>query len=1422
MNIKYFFLSCFLFIYLNVNAEKSFRIQNLTTKDGLSQNTISCILQDKQGFLWFGSLNGLNKYDGNEFTALQPSYGQTTTLSDSRIKNIREDKFGYLWVQTNIDHINCYNPQSESFISLNSANNQYANIYFAQSGDVWLWGNKNDCLKLTHTPKGLESKSFGNNSLGSGTVNFISEVKSGEIWIGTHNKLFCFKDKQLKLLIKNSNFHSIVENGAFVYVFTDNNKMYKIDKESHKITNEVKLHFPIHSSLHNTALLSLNNILITTHEESYVLNTQTLQIHLANSLFKGQSLKNAFTQMDNKNHIWVYNKSGVIWQYNSEQHSFKPFELIPPSIISNIDMERYSIYHDSKDMIWISTYGNGLFVIQQKNNEIFHLKHHKNEFDGLRTNFLLSITEDRSGNIWLGTEYAGISKINLIENKYQSFYPEHRSSSDEDNIVRLIYEDKNENVWLGTKSGQLYIYDKFFSLIAKHQIKGGMPYILAVDTKGNKWIGTKGNGLLIFDNNCFTSYKTYKKELINLDLQADKIYAVCKDSKGRMWLGTFGFGLLLAKEHDGTLELINFPELRKKQTRIRTIVQDKNGQMWLGGNNGLLTFDPDSILQDKSKFSHYQFNNRDDASLSNNEVKTIFEDSKGTLWIGTSGGGLNKIIKRENKHLHFEHFTTKQGLVNDIIQGIQEDENQNLWISTESGISLFFPQENHFENYSLSSKWEGDLFCESAICKSKNGAIYLGSYDGFYTIQPDSIKNHSNSEPIILTELFINGAKILPEGKTSPLSQSISSTKEINLKHNQHSFTIQFAILNYQNTNRYTYILDGFETQWNPSTQHNQATYRNIPPGTYTFRVKGSNHMGTWGENETKLLITIEQPIWRSTKAIILYFILVIVIGVIALKINRKIYHLNAAIQFEHQLSEYKIRFITNISHEFRTPLTIIRSTIENLMAQKDMTESIKKHLQYLDKSSRRLLRLTNQFLEYRKIQNEQAKVECEPTEVVGFFEDLFSTFEELAERKMLSFDFVSNLSSFVMQLDKEKMEKVAYNLLSNAFKFVNRKGKISFILNINQELKTLSISVSDNGKGVPKKEQGLLFTRFKQISPSKPGIGIGLNLSYEIIKLHDGNIQYTETPGGGATFIASIPILTNTETKVIRHQQQVLQPTNPEIIELESNPLTTLSEKELEQYKNFKVLVIEDDPDVSDYLNDFLQQYFKVIVAVNGLDGINKCSLVNPQLIICDAMMPKMNGFQVIKRIKSDFQTCHIPIVMLTAYVSSPYQLKGITAGADAYITKPFSSQYLIIRMVKLLEQRHTLQQKYAMEPGVSSLPNFAVNKDNEFIKELNLIIKQNISNTDFSINEFHEKMSMGRTIFYKKVKGLTGFTPNDYIRVIRMKEAAKLLITTKLNVSEVAYKVGSSNPFYFSKCFKQQFGVSPSVYIKNGSAKS
>ncbi|MDR1676710.1 MAG: response regulator [Tannerella sp.] len=1396
---------------------ETLRFEWISERDGLSQNTVRCIMQDSTGFIWLGTINGLNRYDGKEFIVMLPEKGNFVSLPDNRIRSMTKDRHGYIWIRTTSDIFCCYSPRLERFIDYDPANERknFSMVRICSDGDVWLWGKSDGCCRIRHNGEKIQALRFGEQELGSLRVLFVHEDAQRRIWIGADSGIFRLENGHAVKVLPEA-FSAVSESDGRLYFINDRH-ILPYDSKQQKFGRPVA--FPGNRSLTLTAATtSLHDgfVLIAAREDILVFDSRKTGFIPLKTLFNNETVRDISVYTDNRGNKWIYNHSGNIWRH-LPGNRFEKISLIPKNILSTIDAERYEVYHDSRDIIWITTYGNGLFALDPNDGRIHHYTTGNSE---LPTNYLLCVTEDKSGEIWIGTEFAGISKISLNNYPFRILYPASAKTGNRDNAVRLIYEDTHGRFWIGTRNGYLHIYNTAFNKIRSHKIENSLPFCITEDTPGNIWLGTRGNGIFVFPPSGEAPVRHYHlHDIARQNTTSDNVFDILRDTKNRIWVASFGGGLHYA-DLDGlpvTFRHINARTVN--QDMVRVIMQDHTGMMWTGTNEGVNVFDPDELIRNPDRYINFHFDVKDDRSISNNEVKAIFEDSKKRLWFGTTGGGLNLLVREEALGKSwFKHYTAANGLSNELIQTILEDDEGYIWVSTEggSGISRFNPETERFENFSFSSGAQTALFNDNAGWKNKVGELMFGGYSGVYIFDPSQIEYNSPTQPVIITELKINGADMRPGQDNSPLNESIAMIRSIKLKHNQNSFDIKFAMLNFRSPdfNRYACYLDGYEDGWNPPGRHNIAVYRNVPAGTYTFRVKGCNSLGVWTDSETELKFVIAPPFWKSGWAYAAYLVLFFVAAWFAVKIIMKINKLNTDVKVERQLTEYKLRFFTNISHEFRTPLTIIRGSIENLEGMNNVPTAVSKQIGHIAKSASRLLHLIDQLLEFRLLQNKGLELQAERTEAVSFFYDIYRTFEEMAEKKSIEFLFKSNLPQREMWLDRSKFDKIAYNLLSNAMKHTPECGIVLMRLIFSEADDCLTLSVSDSGPGVPKEKRSSLFVRFARLDRSLGGTGIGLHLTAEMASVHKGKVEYTDSELGGACFSVSVPLsdanyegYKAVDTKLPYKYGETSENAEQEPV---SPPLN-------QPFLNYKLLVIEDDDEVRDFIRSQLYNFFTLTMAGNGTEGLEKAVSEQPTLIVCDVMMPGIDGFEVTRRLKSDFLTSHIPVILLTAHSSEAHQLEGIQAGADSYITKPFSVKYLRMRIVKLIEQREKLQRKFEQDPDETNYLFRCTEKDKAFIDHIHRLIEQNIGNVDFSVGDFARHVGMGRTNFYKKMKGLTGHSPNEYVRIIRMKKAAELLTTTNLNISEVSYKVGINDPFYFSKCFKAQFGKSPSQFQKD-----
>lgn len=1396
------------------------RTQIMRTTDGLPSNSIRNIYQDSKGFLWLGTLNGLSRYDGNSFLNFQPETShEQISLTDNRINYIKEDRNGFLWIGTGAELYSCYDLQKSRFVDFTGKGEygqNYSNFFAASNGDVWLYHKGNGARQIiTQNNRTMTSVKFKTErgNLPSNQVQFITEDSSGKIWIGTMHGLAFTDRKGINIIDRKNDFIAYASHEQKMYFLTTEGEIYGYDENSNQLIPLARVPAAIEGVRSNCLFAFKHEWAIFTSTGTYIYNFKSQQITTDAIL----NIKDGTVLVDNQGDYWIYNHTGTVYYILSETGEMKKFQLIPKDKLNYIDNERYHVIHDSRGLIWISTYCNGLFLYNPSEDKLEHFVSNTKD-SPIVSDFLLYIMEDRSGAIWVSSEYSGLSRITVSNEGITRFYPESSELFDRSNTVRMLTRIKDENIWLGTRKGGLYNYDDHLTPRKSKQHFQSNVYAIAKDSKEELWIGTRGDGLKIGD----TWYKNIPSDYSSLSY--NHIFFIFQDRKDRMWIGTFGGGLDLAEPTaDGKYKFRHFLQQKYSQRMIRAMIEDRNGMIWTGTGDGICIFHPDSLIADANNY--HVFNNVN-GKFCSNEIKCLFRDSKDRIWVGTSGAGLSLCKPTDNyRSLEYEHYGTDDGLVNNTVVAIQEDTFGRLWIATEYGMSKFNPENRSFENYFFSSHTLGNVYNENCSCIGADNKLLFGTNYGLTLIDPMKIPSNEKFSPIVFTNLYINGIRMNPETTDSPLKkQSLSYTDKITLKHFQNSFVLDFSAFDYSDNNqtKYRYWLENYDKEWSAPSSLNFAAYKYLDPGTYTLHVKSCNGAGIWNEDETTLQIIIVPPFWKSKWAMLVYTLLLITILYFAYHIVSNFNNLRNRIKVEKQLTEYKLIFFTNISHEFRTPLTLIQGALEKMLRINNIPRELASPLQTMNRNTQRMLRLINQLLEFRKMQNNKLALSLEETDVIAFLHEIFLSFKDISEQKNMNFRFEPSLPSYKMFIDKGYIDKVTYNLLSNAFKYTPANGTILFSIEVDEARKMLQIQVSDTGVGIPKEKQHELFKRFMQSSFSGDSIGVGLHLTHELVQVHQGTINYRDNENGGSVFTVCIPT-----DKSVYAEKDFLIPGNVLLKEDEERTrcLTEVSEEVPVPSENVtplnkrKILIIEDDCEIRQLLKEQIGAYFEVEVAEEGKTGCEKARTYAPDLIVCDVLMPGMSGFEATKKLKSDFATSHIPIILLTALSSPEKQLEGIEAGADAYIAKPFSTKFLLARIFRLIEQREKLREKFSNEPGIIHTAMYSTDRDKEFTERLNTILNANLSRSDFNIEELVQLMKLSRTALYTKVKGVTGYAPIEYLRIIRMKKAAELLLSEeRLTVAEVAYKVGINDPFYFSKCFKAQFGISPSVYQKGG----
>lgn len=1346
------------------------RAKRVTIQEGLPSNVVSDMQQDQKGFLWFSTYNGLARYDGNVVTTYFDNDSTGVSALIGRTKKALEDvTYKKLWVYSSSERLTCLNMvdgKEEKYCQ------EVEKLHFTKwklvcDGMFWLWGAQDGAMLVDYRSGSFLTRRFAQAEIGSSQVPLIDSLDKDNVVLCTTDKVFLYSEGRLSCIAKGMRmsrtrpFHHkmlMVSEKGDVYVL----RQGKLQRFSHVAY--------VDGEVATGDLLLGNRWILFTNRRSFSIDVRTGKVVEC----EGEWLiPNGRVLTDNKGRKWIYNKTGVLRLVR--QDKLVPLILFPQQTTNYIDHERFHIVEDNHGLIWISTYGKGLFVFNQDLTQSQHFVADKLGESPIASNYLLGIIADRHDGVWVSSEYGGVSHIQVMDKGVERIYPNGEGNMDFSNVVRMVKKMNDGTVMVGTREGSLYHYSADMSQVLGKSHFDSNVYGIVQMPNGETWIGTRGKGI-------------YGAK--GLDFKDRNVFCMASDAKHRMWIGTFGKGLSLVYPRKDGYGVKTFFADSVGLNEVRCMVIDKHGVLWCGTSGGLIRIPVDEFVKDARRYNAY---------VRDYEIRDVIVDRQGRLWLSASGDGLVQVEPGDGEaEPKFHVFNTSNGLVNNLVQSVVDTPDGNLWISTQQGVTAWNARKKSFENYMFSRNPMGNVYNEnSAVCLD-DGRVVLGGNYGLTVIQPSRLSHVSGLTDVVFT--------------------SYPYSDEITLTYEQRSPNIHFSTLDYSDVRnvKYTYRLEGFDQAWSQPSSTPWAAYQKLSAGKYLLHVKACTSDGTWGKEST-LVIRVKPPFYLTSWAIMIYVLLVLGVIILVVKIVHDKNVLRNRIRLEQELTRYKLVFFTNIAHEFRTPLTLMQGSLEKekriMKANRWQTE-LEKTIRVMDKSVQRMLRLIDQLLEFRKMQAGKLKLSLQETDAVMFVKGICRMFDDAAESKEIAYSFESSEPAHAMFLDQQMIDKVVFNLLSNAFKYTPAKGTISVSLSFTD---VMTIRVADTGVGIPQEKREQLFSRFMQSSYTGESFGIGLHLTHELVRTHHGEITYQENEGGGSVFVVTIPLQKDCyeasdflikdspilKVDLAKQRDGQEEKTTDAVPSAPSAPLNRRT-----------ILLIEDDNDVREFLLSELESCFDLKVASDGKAGIAMAKELDVDLIVSDVMMPGMNGFELTKRLKNSFETSHIPIILLTALSTDENVLEGTESGADAYITKPFSPQLLMARILQLLNQREILRQKFGKEPQEIRSAMLSNEQDSLFVKRLDSIVYSRLGEQDLSVDKVAGLLHLGRTIFYKKVRGTTGYTPNEYIRVIRLRKAAELLKEGEKNVSEVAYAVGFDNPYYFSKCFKEQFGMPPSQY--------
>jgi len=1365
--ILYFFIF-FIFSSNPVFAQQDYKNLNFESlAEEIGTRAISCIVKDHKGIVWIGTQgNGLSSFNGHELKNYKHIWDDNKTIDNSVINVIYLDRSNDLWVGTE-EGLNLYNRNLEQFtnIPLNELNSKIQ-------------------------------------------IKAINETEDNSLLIGTHG-FGVFKINKESLLSTN------------VAIQAQNN-INSIQVNSIKTAERGAILIGS-----NIGLLKYNPL------------SDSIDYAKFTTLKGSETIKNSIQTILTKNDgsIWlgtVYDGLIEILTTPTNYYEFKFYPITNKRVLA--------LETDLKGAIFCGTENDGLLILNHK-KELTSLKYNRSELKGIKSNSIWSIFFDENERIWLGYFNQGIDiydkenerfkSIEHIPNKNQSLYSK---------SVTAIAQDKQGRFWFGIADGGVDVYNpktqNFTHLIDQNNpIAKGLTssnvVTIYIDRRENIWVGTWNSGLFVLEKGK-NKFKNIQVKNSNGVFKSNRIMSFAEDSEGTLWIGSFLSGLYSYNAATKTFVHHQEPALKEEyidSKNIRKVLVDYNDNIWLGTRTGLFKI---SNIKKNPKVESYNalINRTLKTTVKYNVITTLFEDRNKDIWIGTDGYGLCQLNPKKKTA---KWYNNSEKFIYQSITSFVETKPGIFWFTSNNGMTKFDVTNNSFTNYNTQDGIIANNFNKNSVYFSKNETLYFGCNRGINYFNPNSIQINSDVPEVYISDFKLSNKSIKPNEENSPLKKVIAETLKLQLNHDQSFLTIDYFGLSFTRTKNleYAYYLEGFEPSWNYVGKTRNATYTNIPPGSYNFKVKAVNSDGIWSNSHTSLEIEILPPWWKTNLASLLFLVIFLsTIYYIYRYLNIRVKE-RLEIKREREerkqlegLNAKKIQFFTNISHEFRTPLTLILNPLEDIINDPNLSlpENIKDKHNIIYKNSKRLKRLINELMDFRKLQFDKMEVNVSKFNLIPFIEEVASHFEEEAMQRNIDLTLENKINQLNIWADPSMLEKIIFNLLSNAFKATREHGKVTlkvhetgnemyFPLIKNKKLiEGICISISDSGIGINSKDLDKIFSRFYQVKELDKqyygGTGIGLEVVKSFVDLHKGKIEVKSQNNTGTQFKIYFPKGNdhfNGKTPL-----QSLETNLTEFEQINDN-LDQTDAVEIKKYETKKtILIVEDNLELKNYVKNELHETYKIKTAENGQEGLEKALKFMPDMIITDIMMPVMDGFEFCKKVKNDIKISHIPLLMMTAKGMQVDKIKGIDSGADAYITKPFNMGVMKSHIKQLIRSRQILFGKYFNGIQNENLSN-TTSLDKEFITNVLEYIHKNIGDSNLGVGHIAEELFLSRSKLYRKIKALTGDTATEFIRKIKLEKAKELLEKTDLTVSEICYKVGFSSPSYFTKCFKNHFGIIP-----------